>query len=1453
MKKKIKKLIILLMCTAILSENATAAVYATGSDSPEGVSAVALSESEPENAGDEGSSDENMTEVSDTESEEESTVSETEEETGSDAESSEELTEPEESTGEEELASVTDEETEEETVTETVTELTEEADEDKDALAAAEAEALMKEFMDERIKALNEIIDERVVMALLYLEDTYPLREGPSEDSAVIRDIEIGSTLYLKSAAYKKDKLWLYVSADSADGMTDGYIPYDKCICVDERFLAWEESLKEAPAADGGEVALLGGTDPIPAKARESLYTFPDRYRDELLGILENHPNWVFVPQNVGTSLDAAVTAEYEDPNRNWVYRTVDDSYKGQQVDTNWYLANKTGLRHYMDPENFIGSETNIFMFEQLTYNSSYHSEDGVQSVLNGTFMSGALGGDETMTYSHAIYEIGSELGISPYHLAARVYQEQNPGTSPLISGTYPGFEGYYNYFNIEASDPGNDKTQIYINGLTHAKEQGWDSRYKSIEGGAAFDAKKYILAGQDTPYLEKYNIVKKVYWHQYMQNASAPVSEASTAYKMYKNSGALNNAFVFKIPVFTGSGEEITWAPEDAEKLDKLGEGTPKIKAVTNITAKLGQVSLEKLSVPDDLGITSVKWKSPDKVLKGKAGESIQYFTVQFSRAAGIPYEVDIPVYVTTLNGFTIKDITSETEGIDYLKPDDVIQGSRRTIYEVTSNLTGYDPGYLLNVGLFTDFSISGKLKDGTQPVGTRTLSSENGRWVIELKVPDAEVPNLTDKSVGQLKFTASYVSMADAKKYASSSRTVTMTVLDTEPVLTPSKVTLNIWKRTGVPISLTAQNGNDIKDVKLLYNGEVSDILEAKKNDNGEWTVQFINYDAVKAYQDKNKGFTQNLKMEIMTNDNTVEKPFTVQAVATKPKVTLTTIKKPNLFYTDYAFSGYGEYAINSTEKVNVGYLSQVYDDGFNKAAAAGRPVFRLGSQQNPTGQYLSFNVVHDGVTPQNYKKIYNKMLIRISFEDYYPIVYPFTISYTFSKPTVKATAGAVYEAGGPGYIGSKQNVAEIKLDKELDDLVSISSSRLLTVTIDDPHITDFEWGFGGSTHYDSKRYDLLYLQTDEEFRSGKKKITFTHADLSSPITVTVNIQKKPAPELKLYESTISLNTNLVWSKDMSYGDSAYFAGNSDHPDIEAIVPANAAAAKLVEEGHEYLKMNIQTSGFWLWPDSENRGNIKAGTYKFDVMVKPYHGVEIKPARLTIKIVDKDPANSVKFKTQYSINLVNRHNTYVMITPTIKDLGYKTFREYNSTYVKVVGDYTDLFEVKPYRKGARLPNGKIITSESGVILVYAKDGAVIDSGKNYKLTISMTLENRKVILKTVTIKPKQTPAKTTGSVTKTTVPLNGDAVYFTIRSSGKTADDSIIESVELIADKNGTFFTYTPAASAGTTGTYIGTLKVNNTIKKTGSYKLTFYVRYKGHAGNVAAKKVYLTVKVK
>lgn len=48
--------------------------------------------------------------------------------------------------------------------------------------------------------------------------------------------------------------------------------------------------------------------------------------------------------------------------------------------------------------------------------------------------------------------DVAKNTGVSAYHLASRVKQEQGTnGTSPLISGTYSGYKGYYNFFNFNA------------------------------------------------------------------------------------------------------------------------------------------------------------------------------------------------------------------------------------------------------------------------------------------------------------------------------------------------------------------------------------------------------------------------------------------------------------------------------------------------------------------------------------------------------------------------------------------------------------------------------------------------------------------------------------------------------------------------------------------------------------------------------------------------------------------------------------------------------------------------------------------------------------------------------------------------------------------------------------------------------------------------------------------
>ena len=70
--------------------------------------------------------------------------------------------------------------------------------------------------------------------------------------------------------------------------------------------------------------------------------------------------------------------------------------------------------------------------------------------------------------------------------------------------------------------------------------------------------ADKYIAKGQDTLYLEKFDVAATggMYSHQYMQNLTAAYSESVSVYNSYNNMGLLNGSFTFVIPVYRNMPE---------------------------------------------------------------------------------------------------------------------------------------------------------------------------------------------------------------------------------------------------------------------------------------------------------------------------------------------------------------------------------------------------------------------------------------------------------------------------------------------------------------------------------------------------------------------------------------------------------------------------------------------------------------------------------------------------------------------------------------------------------------------------------------------------------------------------------------------------------------------------------------------------------------------------------
>lgn len=408
----------------------------------------------------------------------------------------------------------------------------------------SEEHAFLRSRVEQGEHALKQIAAEREIIATLYRTDSYSLSAAAGFTERGIAEIPSGAQLMIEGVELQDGLLWYLVDYVQDERHYEGYVQADYLISPDPRFLDWQQSYLAGGLPEAGSSPAEEGvrTDEIQA--------FPESYRTYLYQLKSRHPNWVFVPMNTGVEWRTVIAEEMKS-DRSWVHSSKGAAWKGEQRDTNWYLATKEAVEYCVDPRNFL-NEQYIFMFELLTYNGEYHTGQGVQSIIQNSFMRGEIPG-EGISYGDHFYRVGQSLGVSPYHLAARVYQEQGVnGTSPLISGAYPGYEGYYNYYNISAS--GTSDKEVIESGLRYARNHGWDTRQKSIAEGARFISQNYILKGQDTLYLQKFDVddsYNGMFYHQYMQNITAPMTEGATTRAAYERAGALSNAFVFKIPVY--------------------------------------------------------------------------------------------------------------------------------------------------------------------------------------------------------------------------------------------------------------------------------------------------------------------------------------------------------------------------------------------------------------------------------------------------------------------------------------------------------------------------------------------------------------------------------------------------------------------------------------------------------------------------------------------------------------------------------------------------------------------------------------------------------------------------------------------------------------------------------------------------------------------------------------
>lgn len=252
--------------------------------------------------------------------------------------------------------------------------------------------------------------------------------------------------------------------------------------------------------------------------------------------------------------------------------------------------------------------------------------------------------GSGSKLYVDIIMDAAAQSGVSPYVLAAMILQEQGTnGGSPLISGNYSGYPGYYNFFNVEAYQSGS--MSAIQTGLRYASQSGsygrpWDTVEKSIIGGAQNYGDNYVKAGQNTFYLKKFNVQgSNLYKHQYMTNIQGAASEAERLSKAY--SSVKDSALEFQIPVYNNMLETACAAP--------VGDGSPN--------NKLSSLSAEDYSLTPSFGKDTESYN----LIVNTSVSSIQVNAAaadskaSVSGAGSIPLNgstTDIAITVTAENG---------------------------------------------------------------------------------------------------------------------------------------------------------------------------------------------------------------------------------------------------------------------------------------------------------------------------------------------------------------------------------------------------------------------------------------------------------------------------------------------------------------------------------------------------------------------------------------------------------------------------------------------------------------------------------------------------------------------------------------------------------------------------------------------------------------------------------
>ena len=619
---------------------------------------------------------------------------------------------------------------------------------------------------------------------------------------------------------------------------------------------------------------------------------------------------------------------------------------------------------------------------------------------------------------------------------------------------------------------------------------------------------------------------------------------------------------------------------------------------------------------------------------------------------------------------------------------------------------------------------------------------------------------------------------------------------VTDAKPGISEDIITVNLQKTEGTTFFLYPNTGYENDEPCPVLGGSDADRFTLTALGSTDGSAARNGY----IIAAKSGTLTGNYKLSLSGSCKTVtdgksysytDVAFTVKVVDQTPKYKLKQKTKVNLFFSDFE----SPLEITTDETLR------------NIKAADDSSDFTVVKHEE--GYFLRAKEANLGT---NCNK---KMKLTLQFEGYQDITANYTVSVEKKAPktTISAKSVTLYPSVGLDTAQLDPKVippagyASIDMTMNLDPAAK-EKGLSLTVAEEKMWITA-----GGISQNTTIRTRLILSNT------------LWAEDLTIPLTVKINMGR---PAVKLQNKSLQLNTNEAFlhydtaSTEVMWKDGAKFS-----PAGVSVSAADVKAQNIINSGIVFAFDQTENKII----AKLNNTTVAKGSYKFKVNVKVTDTVTISTP-LTVKVVDTAADKSVKVSSKGSIDVLNRTNTFVTVTPALKALNGTI------TAVQLTGNAAHLFE-------AEYADNKVI--------IHAKENASLITKYSYKVKLLLTLQNAEgdtlqyttpdISLKLKQGKPKVTIAPKNISFFSGAY---GTGITRKISAVLKGAPDPVITKVELV--NNNDAFTCAYSVEDKTI-----TLANTPDAVKGKTYSLQLKVTYKDQADNEKAAIVKYSVKVR